>query len=135
MAARILIIEDNPTNLELMSYLLHAAGHTLYTASDGAEGIASARRTQPDLIVCDMKMPGLDGCEVARRLKDDPVLRAVPLVAVTSYAMVGDCDMAIAAGFDGYLTKPIVPKTFVAQLEAFLRPGRPPTTSPGSNEA
>ena len=130
MAARILIIEDNPTNLELMRYLLHAAGHTLYTAADGAEGIEIARRTNPDLIVCDMKMPGLDGYEVARRLKSDPVLRAIPLVAVTSYAMVGDRDRAMAAGFDGYLTKPIVPKTFVAQLEAFLRPADCRQSSP-----
>jgi CheY-like chemotaxis protein len=120
MAARTLIIEDNATHLELMRYLLNAAGHIVYTAADGAEGIESARRVGPDLIVCDMKMPGLDGYEVAKRLKSDPVLRAVPLVAVTSYAMVGDRDQAMKAGFDGYLTKPIVPKTFVAQLEAFL---------------
>jgi two-component system, cell cycle response regulator len=135
MAARILIIEDNRTNLELMSYLLHAAGHTLYTAADGVEGIERARRTNPDLIVCDMKMPGFDGCEVAKRLKGDPVLRAVPLVAVTSYAMVGDREVAIAAGFDGYLTKPIEPKTFVTQLEAFLRLGQCPTAFRGANEA
>ncbi len=75
MAARILIIEDNPTNLELMRYLLHASGHVLLTAADGLEGIETARRTSPDLIVCDIQMPGLDGYEVAKRLKSDPVLR------------------------------------------------------------
>jgi CheY-like chemotaxis protein len=123
MATRILIIDDDPTNLELMSYLLRAAGHLVYTASDGALGIESARCNNPDLIACDMKMPGIDGYEVARRLKDDPALRAIPLVAVTSHAMVGDRDLALAAGFDGYLTNPIVPKTFVAQLEPFLKPG------------
>jgi CheY-like chemotaxis protein len=127
MSASILLIEDDPVNLELMRYLLDAAGHTPYTATDGAEGIESARRTNPDLIICDIKMPGLDGYEVAKRLKSDPVLRAVPLVAVTSYAMIGDQEAAMAAGFDGYLTKPIVPKTFAAQLEVFLvgdhRPG------------
>jgi hypothetical protein len=80
VAVRILIIEDNPTHLELMSYLLRAAGHTLYAAADGAEGIECARRTNPDLIVCDMRLPRLDGYEVAQRLKNDPVLRAVPLV-------------------------------------------------------
>jgi CheY-like chemotaxis protein len=132
MPARILIIEDTPTHLELMSYLLHAAGHTLYTAVDGAQGIECARRTNPDLVVCDMRLPGLNGYEVAKQLKDDPVLRAAPLVAVTSCAMAGDRDMAMAAGFDGYLTKPIVPRTFVAQLEAFLRP---PTAATGANEA
>jgi len=126
MAVRILIIEDNPTILELMGYLLRACGHVPLTAHDGLEGIETARRTDPDLIVCDIQMPGLDGYEVAKRLKSDPVLRTVPLVAVTAYAIVGDRDAALAAGFDGYLTKPIVPKTFVAQLEAFLRPGPRP---------
>jgi two-component system, cell cycle response regulator DivK len=125
MPARILIIEDNPTNLELMRFLLRTSGHTLFTAEDGPEGIETARRIQPDLIVCDIQMPGLDGYVVAKRLKSDPRLRAVPLVAVTSYAMVGDRDVALAAGFDGYLPKPIVPRTFVAQLEAFLGPGPP----------
>lgn len=120
MAARILIIEDNPTNLELMCYLLHASGHVLFTASDGPAGIELARLTNPDLIVCDLQLPGLDGYEVARRLKEDPVLRTVPLVTVTSYAMFGDRDLAVAAGFDGYLSKPITPSTFVTQLEVFL---------------
>src|SRR5580658_1303541 len=116
MTARILIIEDNPTNLELMRFLLHASGSSLFTAADGPEGIETARRTIPDLIVCDLQMPGLDGYEVARRLKSDPVLRQVPLVAVTAYAMVGDRDGALAAGFDGYLTKPIMPRLFASQL-------------------
>jgi CheY-like chemotaxis protein len=135
MAATILIIDDNSTHVELMSYLLRAAGHTLFTAVDGAEGIECARRTRPDLVVCDMRLPGLDGYGVAKQLKDDPLLRAVPLIAVTSAAMVGDRDTAMAAGFDGYLTKPIVPKTFVAELEAFLRPSRPPAVATESDEA
>jgi two-component system, cell cycle response regulator len=135
MAARILIIEDNPTNLELMRYLLHASGHILFTASDGSEGIETARHANPDLIVCDIQMPDLDGYEVARRLKKDPVLRAVPLVTVTSYAMAGDRDAAVAAGFDGYLTKPIAPETFVSQLEVFLRPGQGQSSPPLAAEA
>jgi two-component system cell cycle response regulator len=126
MAARILIIEDNPANLEMMRFLLQALGYSPITAGDGPEGMETAQRENPDLIVCDIQMPGLDGYEVARRLKSDPVLRAVPLVAVTAYAMVGDRDVALAAGFDGYLTKPIAPQVFVAQLEEFLQPGRPP---------
>jgi CheY-like chemotaxis protein len=127
MAAQILIIEDDPANLELMRVLLHASGQTILIASDGLMGIELARRANPDLIVCDIQMPGLDGYEVAKRLKSDPVLRAVPLVAVTAYAMVGDRDVALAAGFDGYLAKPIVPKTFATQVEAFLTPVQPPT--------
>jgi CheY-like chemotaxis protein len=126
MAARILIIEDNPADLELMRFLLQAFGYTPIIAGDGPEGMEAARRENPDLIVCDIQMPGLDGYEVARRLKSDPVLRAIPLVAVTAYAMVGDHDVALAAGFDGYLTKPIAPKTIFAQLEEFLRPGQRP---------
>jgi CheY-like chemotaxis protein len=124
MAARIVIIEDSPTNLELMRYLLHDSGHILLTASDGSEGIELARHANPDLIVCEIQMPDLDGYEVARRLKKDPVLRSIPLVTVTSYAMVGDRNVAVAAGFDGYLTKPITPSKSVCQLEVFLRPGQ-----------
>jgi two-component system cell cycle response regulator len=118
--ARILIIEDNPTNLELMSYLLTAFGHTTLTAYDGATGLETARGEAPELIICDVQMPGLDGYMVAQRLKSDPGTCAIPLVAVTAVAMVGDRDRALAAGFDGYITKPIVPEAFVGQVEAFL---------------
>jgi two-component system, cell cycle response regulator len=118
--ARILIIEDNPTNLDLMSYLLTAFGHTTLAAHDGAEGLETARRQAPDLIVCDVQLPLLDGYEVARWLKSDAAMRATPLVAVTALAMVGDRDRVLAAGFDGYIAKPIAPETFVGQVEAFL---------------
>lgn len=118
--SRILIIEDNPTNLQLMSYLLRAFGHTPLEAEDGEEGLALARREALDLIICDMALPKLDGYEVARQLKGDAVLREVPLVAVTAFAMVGDREKVLAAGFDGYIAKPINPQTFVAEVEAFL---------------
>src|SRR5437868_1108483 len=104
---RILVIEDNPTNLELMTYLLNAFGHTTLSASDGEEGVEVALRTRPDLILCDLALPKLDGFGVARRLKADPDLKDVPLIAVTASAMVGDRDKVIAIGFDGYITKPI----------------------------
>ena len=87
MGARILIIEDNPANLELMTYLLSAFGHTVLTAEDGRQGLATARGEGPDLIVCDIQLPEMDGYEVARWLKSDPDLRTVPLVAVTALAM------------------------------------------------
>jgi CheY-like chemotaxis protein len=74
MVARILVVEDNPTNLELMTYLLQAFGHTVLTACDGEEGLLRARREKPDLIVCDVQLPKLDGREVARQLKSDPEL-------------------------------------------------------------
>jgi two-component system cell cycle response regulator len=120
MPARILLIEDNPANLDLMTYLLKAFGYDAVTATDGAEGLAAARRATPDLIICDVQMPVMDGLEVARHVKSDPVLRAIPLVAVTALAMVGDRDRVLAGGFDGYIAKPINPETFVRQMEAFL---------------
>jgi CheY-like chemotaxis protein len=122
MSARILVIEDNHPNLDLMTYLLTAFGHTPLTAHDGAEGLEAAQREAPDLIVCDVHLPRVDGYEVARQLKTHPSLRRTPLVAVTALAMVGDRDRVLAAGFDGYIPKPIVPQTFVTQVEAFLRP-------------
>ncbi len=133
MTGRILIIEDNPANLELMSYLLSAYGYVALTAVDGSQGIEAARRERPDLIVCDVQLPDIDGYEVARFLKSDPVLRATPLVAVTALAMVGDRDRVLAAGFDAYLAKPIDPETFVFQMEVYLRPGR--RNTPVTHEA
>lgn len=118
--ARLLVIEDNPANLELMTYLLHAFGHETLTADDGEAGLALAATGGVDLIVCDIHLPRLDGYEVAKRLKAHPILCRLPLVAVTALAMVGDRDKVLAAGFDGYIAKPIEPKTFVAEVDAFL---------------
>jgi len=118
--ARILVIEDNPANLELMTYLLRAFGHTTMTAEDGQAGLEVARRDVFDLILCDVQLPKLDGYEIARQLNGHPALGRIPLVAVTALAMVGDRDRVLAAGFDGYIPKPIVPQTFVTQVELFL---------------
>lgn len=120
MSSRILIIEDNPANMELMAYLLKAFGHTPLYAHDGLEGIDVARREMPDVIICDVNLPKLDGYEVVRDLKSRPALRAIPVVAVTALAMVGDREKMLNAGFDGYLPKPIEPETFVAQVERFI---------------
>jgi len=133
--ARILVIEDNPANLELMAYLLKAFGHTPLVARDGEEGLSVVRREVPDLIICDVQIPKLDGYEVASQLKSHPVFRKIPLVGVTAFAMVGDRDKVLAAGFDGYLAKPIAPETFVRDVEAFLRrvdipPNRPLSPAP-----
>jgi two-component system, cell cycle response regulator len=124
VGARVLLIEDNPASLELMTYLLGAFGHSVATATDGRQGVEAARRDPPDLIVCDVQLPEMDGYEVARWLKSDANLRRVPLVAVTALAMVGDRDRVLAAGFDGYVAKPINPETFVAQMEIYLQPGQ-----------
>ena len=122
--ARMLVIEDNAANLELMAYLLEAFGHTPLLARDGEEGLEAALREQPDLIVCDVQLPRKDGYQVAQQLKQWPETRAIPVVAVTALAMVGDRDRIIAQGFDGYISKPIVPETFVAQVENFLDPAQ-----------
>jgi two-component system cell cycle response regulator len=116
----VLVIEDNPINLELVTYLLRAWGHEAVTATDGEAGIALARAEPPDLVVCDIQMPGIDGYEVARLLRADAHLHDVPLVAVTAYAMVGDGDKALAAGFDLHIPKPIEPEGFMAALSRLL---------------
>lgn len=120
--ARILVIEDNPENLELMTYLLRAFDHTPLVATDGAAGLAAAAHERPDLILCDLHLPGLDGYQVARRLREDPELASIPRVAVTASAMVGDRDRGLAAGFHGYIEKPIDPEGFVAEIETYLEP-------------
>jgi CheY-like chemotaxis protein len=121
MGYRILVIEDNAANMELMTYLLTAFGHTTIEAIDGEAGIEAALRTVPDLILCDLAMPKLDGFGVALRLKADPALRHIPLIAVTASAMAGDRARVNAVGFDGYITKPITPETFVGEVESYLR--------------
>jgi CheY-like chemotaxis protein len=116
--ARILIIEDNGANMELMSYLLRAFGHMVQEAMDGNAGIKLSKYGPFDLVLCDLQMPDMDGYEVVRRMKQD--LPLIPMIAVTAYAMVGDRDRVLAAGFDGYIPKPINPETFVSEIEAFL---------------
>lgn len=137
MGATILVIEDNATNLELMTYLLRAFGHRTLTAGDGAEGLETARRELPNLIVCDVHLPSLDGYEVARRLAADEALCGIPLVAVTALAMLGDREKLLAAGFDGYISKPIDPETFVTQVESFLAAKRehPPSAAASETRA
>jgi CheY-like chemotaxis protein len=119
--ARILVVEDNETSLELMVYLLEAFGHTVLVARDGLQGLQVAEREKPQLMLIDVHMPKLDGYELSQQLKNNPGLRSIPLVAVTALAMVGDRDKALAAGFDGYIAKPIDPETLVTQLEGFLK--------------
>jgi two-component system cell cycle response regulator len=120
--ARVLVVEDQAENLELMVYLLQAFGHQTLTAGNGAEGVAAVSQDHPDLVIMDLQMPVMDGYEAAKLLKADPAVAAIPLVAVTAYAMVGDRERIMACGFDGYMTKPIDPQTFVRELERYLAP-------------
>ncbi len=122
MATRILVIEDNAANIELMTYLLQAFGYATLTARDGKEGLEVAARERPDLIICDIQLPLVNGYDVAQRIKLDRALCDIPLLAVTAYAMVDERQKILAAGFDGYFPKPISPETFVQQVQAFLRP-------------
>lgn len=135
---RILLIEDNAINLELMLYTLRAWGHVVLTATSAEEGLALARSARPQLIISDVQLPGVDGYELAQRVKADPLLREIPLMALTAYAMAGDRERARDAGFDGYFAKPIEPASFMAAIDAYL-PGKgvspaADTSAPGPGE-
>lgn len=127
--AHILVIEDSTDSLELMAYLLRAHGYSVSTADNGAIGLDIMRETRPDLVICDIQMPVLDGYEVANQAKQDPNLNQIPIIAVTALAMVGDKNRILAAGFDGYVSKPIEPETFIDAIEPYLpaskRTGQP----------
>lgn len=120
MTAKILLIEDNAQNSYLATFLLEQRGHKIVHAETGPIGLELAAQVQPDLILLDIQLPGMDGHEVARTLKSEPNLRQIPIIAVTSYAMVGDREKCLAAGAEGYIEKPINPDSFVAEVERFL---------------
>ncbi len=120
----VLVIEDNEQNLYLVRFLLEARAHRMAEARSGPEGIAAAQAALPDLILLDIQLPQMDGYAVARALRQMPAFDAVPIVAVTSYAMNGDRVNALAAGCDAYIEKPIDPDSFVAQVEAAAAAGR-----------
>ncbi|HEX7650496.1 MAG TPA: response regulator [Noviherbaspirillum sp.] len=123
MAARILVVEDNPASMELMGYLLQAAGHELLFAHDGREAIEIAERERPAAIVCDINLPRLDGYGILHHIKEHSDLKHTPCIAVTALAMVGDREKLLDAGFDGYISKPLDPETFVDNIEGFLHRG------------
>ena len=124
MSASILLIEDNEQNRYLATFLLERHGHRVVAAPEGPSGLALARSGGFDLVLLDIQLPGMDGYAVARALRADPATHDLPIVAVTSHAMAGDRENALAAGCDGYLEKPIDPDSFVADVTAHLRPGR-----------
>jgi CheY-like chemotaxis protein len=117
---RILVIEDNVPNLDLMTLMLTASGHTVIPAATGTEGLEQARTQAPDLVVLDLQLPDADGRQVLARLRAEPRSAHLPIVAVTAYAMVGDREKALADGFDGYVSKPIVPASFSRMLDQYL---------------
>lgn len=127
MGRKILIIEDNEQNLYLIVFILEKAGHQVVQARSGPEGIACAKKEPPELILLDIQLPEMDGYTIARELKKCPDLTEVPIVAVTSYAMVGDREKAIEAGCVGYIEKPINPGTFLDEIGQFLTENPPRT--------
>lgn len=120
MGKRILVIEDNEQNLYLMDFLLRNNGFEVLQAREGLAGIDLARETGPDLILLDIQLPGIDGYAVAEKLKADKEFSPPPIVAVTSYAMVGDKEKALEAGCSGYIEKPINPDTFISEISRFF---------------
>ncbi len=124
MSARILLVEDNADNMTLLDYLLRAHGYEPVLARDGQEALRIAIEMRPDLILLDIRMPVIDGYQVAATVRSTPGLERTRIVAVTASAMVGDRERIAAAGFDGYIQKPIDPETFLARIEPFLVAGR-----------
>jgi two-component system cell cycle response regulator DivK len=120
MSRRILVVEDHEENRRIMRDLLTAAGYEMIEALTGEEGIALAEQERPDLILMDIQLPGLDGYDATRRIKANPSLRAIPIIAVTSYALSGDDVKALEAGCDAYVTKPFSPRALLAKMREFL---------------
>jgi two-component system cell cycle response regulator DivK len=118
--ANILVIEDNPSNLKLAATVLGYAGHRVLSAECGEDGIEIAHRERPDLILMDVQMPGMSGLDATRLLKADPATAAIPVLALTAYAMKGDKQHILAAGCDGYLAKPYGHAELVAAVAKLL---------------
>ena len=121
----ILVVDDNPTNLKLISYLLSTNGYEVRTAGDAEEALVLLESFHPRLILMDVQLPKMDGLELTRKLKASPRTGDILVVAVTAYAMRGDEERARAAGCDGYITKPIDTRTLPATVAAYLAEGKP----------
>jgi CheY-like chemotaxis protein len=135
---RVLVVEDNALNLELVTDLLEAAGYTVCHAGTADEAFRAAFELSPDLILMDVSLPGLDGLAATRVLKADPATCHLTIVALTAHAMKGDEAIALRAGCAGYLAKPIDTRTFAAKVAAFIdasdsRPAEPPATCEYAN--
>ena len=120
MSRRILVVEDQEDNRRIIRDLLTSVGYQLIEAHDGEAGVRLAAAERPDLILMDIQLPVLDGYEATRRIKADPLLRSIPLIVVTSYALSGDDAKAEAAGCDAYVAKPFSPRQLLATIRRFL---------------
>jgi len=121
----VLIVDDNPTNLKLLRILLQGEGYDVCTAEDAEQALRQIETSKPRLILMDIQLPGIDGLELTRRLKADPMYADILIVALTAYAMKGDDDKARAAGCDGYITKPIDVVALPGVVAEYLARGQP----------
>jgi two-component system cell cycle response regulator DivK len=121
MSKQILVVEDQEDNRRILRDLLTSAGFDLVEATTGEEGVTLAETQRPDLILMDIQLPGLDGYEATRRIKANPALHQIPIIAVTSYALSGDDVKARQAGCDAYVTKPFSPRALLATVREYLR--------------
>jgi CheY-like chemotaxis protein len=117
---RILVIEDNETNIYLTGFILRKNKYEVIEARTGEEGVELAIKEKPDLILMDIQLPGIDGLEATRRIRESEADKEAPIIAFTSYAMTGDREKAIKAGCTGYIEKPINPDTFIGEVEKFF---------------
>ncbi len=122
MSGTVLVVEDNEQNLYLVRFLLEGAGWTVVAAPDGPRALEEARSGRFELVLLDIQLPGMDGHAVAQELRRIPALDGVPIVAVTSYAMLGDRERCLEAGCTGYIEKPINPDTFLEEVESHVKP-------------
>jgi two-component system, cell cycle response regulator DivK len=127
MSKRVLIVDDNEDNRQILIDLLSAHGYEVLEALTGPDAVAIAERETPDLVLMDIQLPGFDGHEATRRIKANPALARTPVIAVTSYALAGDDRKAAEAGCDAYVTKPFSPRELLAQVRGFLDTPRAPT--------
>jgi len=117
---KILVIEDNETNLYLIRYMLEKNGYAVIEAKGGISGVELALKEKPDLLLMDIQLPDIDGLDATRRIRASEADGEIPIIALTSYAMVGDRETALAAGCTGYIEKPINPETFIAEIEKYF---------------
>lgn len=117
---KVLVIEDNDDNYYMLQFMLEGHGDQIVRAKDGIDGVKRARSEQPDLILMDIQLPLLNGYEATKQIKASQELSHIPIIAITSYAMLGDRDKAIEAGCDDYIEKPIEPETILSRIEQYL---------------
>lgn len=124
--ARILLVEDNEMNRDMLSRRLEKRGHTVLIAVDGAAGVEMAKKEKPDLILMDISLPVMDGWEATRQIKGDAATAPIPIIALTAHAMVSDRDKALAAGCNDFDTKPVELPRLMGKIDALLNPPAAP---------